>query len=78
MDLFGWLRRKFADAVVGGIGDGLHSVGVMGDDEAGSIDAVRLTLARHLAPPREDMLPLEIAAPATRLPNGRATKTVRV
>ena len=57
--LFGWLRRKAAEAVIGGVGDGLRAITPEGDEPPASLDELRGMLAaavqpRALPPAAED------------------------
>lgn len=47
--LFGWLRRKAAEAVVGGVADALKAVAPEGEEVA-SVDDLRALLAAAVQP----------------------------
>lgn len=49
-DPFGWLRRKAAEAIAAGVGDGLRAVAPEGETPPANLDELRAMLSESVTP----------------------------
>lgn len=49
-DLFGWLRRKAAEAVIGGVADGVKAITPEGETPPTDLGELRALLAESVTP----------------------------